>query len=115
MVRLRAKTREIAAVRRAQIIQRILVDGWNPREAATVFGVGERQIARWVAAYRRRGMASLHADAASELPPGRWVRRLRMVAIWVSTGLRGGLGRREPAPCVVLRHRDDASGHRRMT
>jgi transposase len=112
MGRLGAKSCDVAAARRGQIIQRVLVDGWSPAEAAAAFDVEERQIVRWLAAYRRRGMASLHDEAASEGAPGRWARRLRMILAPVFTELRGEFPQREPAPCVTLRRRDDASAGR---
>jgi hypothetical protein len=113
MGRLAPNTRDIAAVRRGLIIQRVLVDGWSPAEAAAFLGVGEQQVARWVAAYRRDGMASLRSKAASRQSPRRWVRRLRMIAARVVTGLRGRLADPEPAPCVILRRSgDDAPGRR---
>lgn len=95
--------RDIPAARRGQIIQRILVDGWSPAQAAASLGVGERQVLRWVAAYRRDGMASLHGDVLSERAPRRWVRRIRMILI----GLGRRLGQSEPARCVVLRRRGE--------
>src|SRR6266513_235215 len=59
---------EVAAVKRAQIIQRVLVDGWSPAQTAAVFAVPERRIARWVEDYRRRGVALLHRVAARLRP-----------------------------------------------
>ncbi|HEX3863004.1 MAG TPA: helix-turn-helix domain-containing protein [Stellaceae bacterium] len=53
------KTRDITAAQRGQIVQRVLVDGWSAAQAAATSGVSEREVARWVAAYRRYGMASL--------------------------------------------------------
>ena len=108
MGRQTANIRDIAAVRRGQVIQRILVDGWSPAEAAAFLGVEERQVVQWLAAYRRDGMASLRGAATSEPIPNRWARRLRAVF----AGLRGGERRAEPAACVELRHRDDASARR---
>ena len=45
----------LAPAQRGQIIQRVLADGWSPARAAQEFAVTERQVARWVAAYRRMG------------------------------------------------------------
>ena len=112
MARIETNTRDISAVRRGQIIQRILVDGWSPAQAADFLGVGERQVVRWVAAYRRSGMASLRGDPASERTPCRRVRRLWVMMVRVLTGLRGRDGHPEPAPCVELRRMHDASARR---
>ena len=49
----------ITLARRALIIQRVLVEEWTSAKAAATFGVSERQVEKWVADYRRRGMASL--------------------------------------------------------
>ena len=94
---------EVAAVKRAQIIQRVLVDGWSPAQTAAVFAVPERRIARWVEDYRRRGMASLREDEATERVHLRWLRRIYTAVSRCIGGLRRGFGLVEPAPCVVLR------------
>jgi hypothetical protein len=107
MRKIETNTRGIAAVRRGQIIQRILVDGWSPAEAAALLGVEERQVVQWVAAYRRDGMASLRGAPASENAPRRWVRRLRVIMARIFM-LRSG----EPAPCVELRRGDERSARR---
>jgi hypothetical protein len=112
MDRLWAKGREIAAARQGQIIQRVLVDGWSAARAAEVFDIQERQVTRWVADYRRHGMASLREDYATETPQHRWMRALRgWLLRWVG-GLRRIATRPEPAPCIVLRRTgDDPRGH----
>ena len=112
MGKIETNTRGIAAVRRGQIIQRILVDGWSPAEAAAFFGVEERQVVQWVAAYRRDGMASLRGDLASERAPSRWARRLRVMMTRIFTGRRGGDGHPGPATCVALRRRDGRGARR---
>ena len=98
---------EIAAVKRAQIIQRVLVDGWSPAMAAAVFELPERRIARWVNDYKRRGMASLRDDDRGERILHRWVRGLSGAVSRCYGGLRRGFGLVEPAPCVVLRRTDE--------
>jgi hypothetical protein len=98
---------EIAAVKRAQIIQRVLVDGWSPAMAAAVFELPERRIARWVNDYKRRGMASLRDDAPGERVVTRWVRALTGAVSRCYVGIRRGFGLVEPAPCVVLRRTED--------
>ena len=105
-----ATSRSIGVTQRAQIIQRILVDGWTPAQAAKTCGVEERRIARWVADYRRRGMASLRCD---ETTSGRIWRRmliaLQRLVPQASATMRQAIGRSDPAPCVTLRGgRDDA-------
>jgi len=112
MGRIETNARDIAAVQRGQVIQRILVDGWSPAQAAAFLGVEERQVDRWVAAYRRDGMASLRCDPASERAPARWARRLRAVMARVFAGLRAGDRHPEPAPCIELRRRDERSARR---
>src|SRR5436190_22218802 len=94
---------EVAAVKRAQIIQRVLVDGWSPAQTAAVFAVPERRIARWVEDYRRRGMASLRDEAPGERVHQRWLHALTGAVSRCYAGLRRGFGLVEPAPCVVLR------------
>jgi hypothetical protein len=106
MVRRGGNTSGIAAGQRGLIIQRVLVDGWSPAQAAAAFGAGERQVVRWVAAYRKEGMASLHREAAADNVLLSWGRRLRVILARIFNGLR--FGRPAPAPCVELRRGDDA-------
>src|ERR1051326_8713487 len=73
-------SRTIAAAQRGRIVQRVLVEGWSPAQAAAAFGLRERQIARWVADYRNRGMASLREDCDGEHAVRRGLRRLRTLA-----------------------------------
>ena len=97
----------VAAVQRGQIIQRVLVDGWTPAQAGLAFGVTELQIMRWIAAYRRYGMASLRGEVAAEYSTASWVRGLHaLLARWVGE-LRRGIGT-DLGACVELdQHRDD--------
>ena len=87
----------ITAARRAQMIQRVLVDGWSPAQVADACGLKERQIARWVADYRRRGMASLRADVIDERFNRRCVGRVRAMlargfaTIWRGVAPRSGV------------------------
>ena len=105
-----ATGRAITAARRALIIQRVLVDGWSPAQVARSCGLEERQVARWVAAYRRRGMASLRGEIASERLYRRVFGRLR-AALVPGFGL---LGQGEaPATCVVLPSARDDERRRR--
>jgi hypothetical protein len=100
----------ITVARRAQIIQRVLVDGWSPAQMAEACGLEERQIRRWVAAYRRRGMASLRGDIASE----RLYRRLIGCLRAALTGDFRSAGQSvPPATCVVLRSARDDERRRR--
>jgi len=98
-----SKSRGIAAARRGQIIQRVLVDGWSTAQAAAAFGLQERRIARWVADYRRHGMASLRQDDAAERLWQRWIRRVR-------GAVARGFGLVEPASCIELRRTGDKRG-----
>ena len=74
MGRFSTSSHKIAAATRGQIVQRVLVERWSAAQAAADFGVTERQVARWVSAYRRYGMASLRDN--EERAPRRWLRRL---------------------------------------
>ncbi len=107
MDRLLARSREIGPAQRGQIVQRVMVEGWSPAQAAEAFSVGEREVARWVADYRRRGMASLSRDVGPQRLPQRWARRLRSLLVRWSTRLRGRFERAEPAVCVELRRSSD--------
>jgi hypothetical protein len=69
-------------------------------------GIAERHVARWVDAYRRRGMASLRDDAAADGPTRRWRRRLRTLTAWISAALYGDVDARS-ARCIVLRRGGD--------
>jgi len=90
-----SKSCGIAAAQRGQIVQRVLVDGWSTAQAAATFGLQERRVARWVADYRRDGMAS---------------RRLRGAVARCYGGVRRGFGLVEPAPCIELRRTGDKRG-----
>ena len=105
-----SKSCGIAAAQRGQIVQRVLVDGWSTAQAAAVFGLQERRIARWVADYRRHGMASLREDDAAEGLWQRWIRPLRGAVARCYGGLRRGFGLVEPAPCIELRRTGDKRG-----
>ncbi|TMJ61147.1 MAG: helix-turn-helix domain-containing protein [Alphaproteobacteria bacterium] len=105
-----SKSCGIAAAQRGQIVQRVLVDGWSTAQAAATFGLQERRVARWVADYRRDGMASLREDDAGELLWQRWIRRLRGAVARCYGGVRRGFGLVEPAPCIELRRTGDKRG-----
>jgi len=108
MGKLRDKDLTVAAARRGQIVQRVLVDGWSVRQAASSFGVDERCVARWVSAYRRRGMASLRCDDTA--PERAWRRIILFIRPLLPQGfgsVRQLIGRSPPAPCVVLRRGSD--------
>ena len=78
-----AETQNNAAATRGQVVQRVLVDGWDAAQAAAAFKVNERDVVRLVTAYRRYGMASLRDDAAVRPAPWRWRRpaTLRTAAV----------------------------------
>lgn len=110
MGKLRDKNLILAAAKRGQIVQRVLVDGWSVRQAAGVFGIDERCVARWVSAYRRRGMASLRCD---DTAPERAYRRVVLVLqLLLPQGFGAvrqmvGRSQQQPATCVVLRRGSD--------
>jgi len=105
-----SKSCGIAAAQRGQIVQRVLVDGWSTAQAAATFGLQERRVARWVADYRRDGMASLRENDSGERLWQRWIRRLRGAVARFYGGLRRGFGLVEPAPCIELRRTGDKRG-----
>jgi hypothetical protein len=74
--------RDLAAATRGLIVQRVLVDGWTPEKAGSPFGVDERVVTQWVAAFRRHGMAALRGEVAVEGGLRRWIRRC---AGWITT------------------------------
>ena len=116
MSRLSGDTDTIAAATRGLIVQRLMVDGWSAAQAASSFGVSERQVVRWVAAYRRDGMASLHEDAAAEFATMRWARRLRRMIRHLFGEPRNNPGQAEPAPLVISRRKgSDPARNRRSS
>ena len=88
-------------------MQRVLVDGWTPAQAAAVFGAGERQVVFWVAAYRRHGMASLRDDTGRNATPWRWPGRFRALMTRLLLGLRRTARQAAPAPCITLRRQGE--------
>jgi len=102
MTRVSTVIRNITAAQRGQIIQRVMVDGWSPAQAAAVYGVAERHVARWVGAYRRYGMASLRDEGAAKGPRWRWSSGFRALAARIAAALCG-----DPKPhsahCIELR------------
>ena len=105
-----ATSRSIGVTQRAQIIQRVLVDGWTPAEAAKACGVEERRISRWVADYRRYGMASLRADVVDDRFYRRWAGRARVL---LARGLGVVWHGVAPSTCVVLPSARDDERRRR--
>jgi transposase-like protein len=77
----------ISIAQRAQIIQRVLVDGWTAAQAAAAFGVPKRLVDSWVADYRRHGMASLRHGPENTIAAG-VSRSLRTALRRMSVGLR---------------------------
>jgi hypothetical protein len=102
---LAASSDNSAAATRGQIVQRVLVDGWSAAQAAAAFEVGERQVVRWVAAYRRHGMASLRDDLAAQPAPWRWLRRLHLGLRRMGAARGDAPPSAELAPFVRSRHR----------
>jgi transposase-like protein len=77
----------LTAANRAQIIQRILVDGWTTAQAAELFGVSRRLVDVWVANYRKNGMASLRREP-NETIAAEFARKLQTLLRRISTGPR---------------------------
>jgi hypothetical protein len=99
--------RDLAAAQRGLIVQRVLVDGWTPEEAGLPFGIDERRVARWVAAYRRHGMTALRGEVAVEGGPRRWIERcVGWIGACMGGGARGSAAGRGGAgvPAAPTRH-----------
>ena len=105
-----ATNRPLTMARRAQLIQRVLVDGWTPAQVAKSCGFEERQIARWVTDYRRCGMASLRADIVPERLYRRAIGRVRVALFRGFALVWRGVA---PAACVVLPSARDEERRRR--
>jgi hypothetical protein len=98
----------ISTIQRAQIVQRVIVDGWANDKVAAAFGVSSRLVEMWVDDYRRYGMASLRQDVrrpviAETLQLAVW-RPLRATLHKIFAGVFGPL---TPEPLVQplpLRH-----------
>src|SRR4051812_13685122 len=84
------RKRDLAAAQRGLIVQRVLIEGWTPEEAGALFGVEGQCVARWVAAYRRHGMAALRGESAAEAGPRHWI---ASVLAWIGAGPRSGVKR----------------------
>ena len=107
--------RTITVARRALIVQRVLVDGWTSAEAATAFGVSQRQVDVWVADFRRSGMTSLRRAPGKTLAVQilRFVidRPIRGAARVIANGFRRlFVHERLPQPSPLRRLNDDRRG-----
>ena len=100
---------------RGAVIQRVLVEGWSPGRAAAACGVSVRQVNRWVARYRRYGMASLRDVPQAEAIWRRWLRRLRLLISGFSVDKRHRAA--EPIPILAPRPNPDGNEYpdRRQT
>ena len=94
-----AEAGAIPVAARGVAIQRVLVDGWSAARAAAACGASERQVNRWVAHYRRDGMASLRDTAPADTAPLQWLRRLRLLVAGASPDRSGQAG--DPVPFVA--------------
>lgn len=102
MIRVSSNIRDVTAAQRGRIVQHVMVDGWTPEQVTAAYGIAERHIERWVAAYRRHGMASLRDDPAADRWPRRWLRRLSTLTARISASLWGEFAAR-PGRTIVLR------------
>jgi transposase len=105
MGRLAAESQNRAAAARGQAVQRVLVDGWDAARVAAAFEVGERDVLRWVAAYRRYGMASLRDDMASQPAPWRVLRQLLLALRRLASARGEARSSAKLAPFVLARDR----------
>ena len=104
----------LTPAQRGHIVQRVIVDGWSSAEAGSAIGVPERLVDRWVADYRRHGMASLrhvpHKTIVAEIFQ---LRRGRPTRLWraIASGLRRLFVPERPAsPSRLVGSRDDRRG-----
>lgn len=78
---------------RGQIIQRVIVDRWSTARAAQQYGLPTRLVDRWVADYRRHGMASLRQNGgrtlAGDIMEAAVFRPIRAIIRLTSAALRG--------------------------
>jgi hypothetical protein len=105
----------ITAVRRGQIVQRVIVDGWTAARAAAACGMPRRLIELWVADYRRHGMASLRRvprrTVAAEVVELRLLQPVAAMLRWAARGLRGLFAQpRRDEPAVLPASQDDRRG-----
>lgn len=107
-----SERRAITAAQRGQIIQLVIVNHWSAAQAAATYGIEERLVAVWVAAYRRDGMASLR-QMPSRTALGQfvddWIGR-PLAQLWrlIGAGLARLDGSRPTAtPEPLHRSRDD--------
>jgi transposase-like protein len=110
-----SRLRILSAAQRGQIVQRVIVDGWQVADAAAAAGVPERLVAAWLADYRRTGMASLRhrprKTAAAEYLDRRFLRPARLVLRGVAIAMRWLFAPGRPAPpSPIRRSQDDRRG-----
>jgi transposase-like protein len=77
----------LTIAQRAQIIQRVLVDGWTIAEVATSYGVPKRLVDSWVADFRKSGMSSLRHQPGQTIAT-EIARSLRTALRRISIGIR---------------------------
>jgi transposase-like protein len=77
----------ITIAQRAQIIQRVLVDGWTIAQVATSYGVPKRLVDSWVADFRKNGMSSLRHQPKQTIA-NKVARSLRAALRRIAVGLR---------------------------
>jgi len=92
----------ISISKRAQIVQRVLVDRWTTAQAAAGFGVSKRLVDSWVADFRRNGMASLRHRPDDTIAAG-VARSLRTALRRISVGLRRWFTAEPPVEPLPLR------------
>jgi transposase-like protein len=98
----------ISTIQRAQIVERVIVDGWANDKVAAAFGVSSRLVEVWVDDYRQYGMASLRQDAhrtviAEALQLAVW-RPLRARLHIICAGVFGSLTSEPLVQPLPLRH-----------
>jgi transposase-like protein len=104
----RFRRRVITPAQRGQIIQRVIVDGWESADAAASVGVPKRLVNLWVADFRRNGMASLRRDPgftiAAEIVQLTISRPVQAMLRNIAVGLRRLLAANPQVQPVPLRH-----------
>jgi transposase-like protein len=96
----------ISIAQRAQIIQRVLVDGWTTAQVAATFDVSKRLLDSWVADFRRNGMASLRHGPDDTIAAG-VARSLGTALRRLSVGLRRLLTAEPPVEPLPLRRTNE--------
>jgi hypothetical protein len=98
----------ITIAQRAQIIQRVLVDGWTTAQVASSYGLPKRVVEVWVADFRKNGMSSLRHQPGQTIAAEIW-RSLSTALRRLGIGLRRSFAG-EPAVQLLPLRRSNQEG-----